>query len=436
MKPSISFLILSFSFLAMATMAIVGNIPYWAWFIPIGVGIMATMALFQGTFLPQRAVSRGMELIHSQDYNNRLVKVGEPNADKIVSLFNSLIDKLRAERLQNREQESLLSLLIEASPMGVVMLDFDGKITLANKSFLKIFGIKNPEELIGNRINEINNDLVPDIVKVPLGKSEIIRRGNFRIYRVYHLNFIQEGFRREFFLLESMTDEIMKAERSAYEKVIRTISHEVNNSMGGLRSVLEMVIDQTEDEDLKGVAESCHRRCESMGNFIREYAEVVKLPDPVLKSTDINKEIDLFLPFLKNMLPENIELAFTSESGSSIVNADMGQLQQVILNIVKNAAESIAESQREDGNKLKRGLIEIKVTKAEGNILLTISNNGIPIDSNISPQLFTPFFTTKPEGKGIGLTLIREVLSRHSSEYSLLTGSDGITRFNIKFNPL
>lgn len=422
MKPSLSFIFLSLSFVALVLMAWAGNIPYWAWFLPIGVGIFSTLIIFQGVYLPQKTVSRGMELIQSQDYNNRLVKVGEPNSDRIVTLFNSLIDKLRSERLQNREQESLLKLLIEASPMGVAMLDFDKHVSMANLSFLKIFGIKDFSEIEGKKFNEIDNDLIPEMIKVPLGKSKIIRKGNFRIYRIYHLNFIQEGFRREFFLIESLTNEIMKAEKAAYEKVIRTISHEVNNTMGGVRSVLEIVADNTLDPEVRKVVESCDCRCERMGNFIRDYAEVVKLPQPVMRSTDLSREINMILPFLQRISRDNIELIYDQKE-PVIINADSGLLQQVILNIVKNAVESIPD----------KGFVKIELSKTDRIVTLIISNNGIPIDEKISQQLFTPFFTTKPEGKGIGLTLTRDVLTRHSAEYSLATGPDGITRFVISF---
>lgn len=423
MRPPFSFVLLSLCFLAFVAMAIIGDIPSWAWFIPIGVGIFATLIIFRGTYLPQSAVTRGMELMKSQDYNNRLVKVGEPSADRIIVLFNSLIDKLRAEKLQNIEKESLLNLLIEASPMGVVMLDFDRRISMVNKSFLKIFGLSKTEEIEGKKINELNHELVTKMIKVPLGKSEIIRKNNFKIFRVYHLNFLQEGFKREFYLLESMTDEIMKAEKASYEKVIRTISHEVNNTMGGVRSVLEIIGDSTEDEEIKKVVESCDRRCENMGNFIREYSEVVKIPTPVLKPLDLNQEIEKMLPFLQHILPEKVNLVYHPKQDSVKISGDSALLQQVILNIVKNAVESIEED----------GFVEIEVSENNNRKILVISNNGSPIDHTISTQLFTPFFTTKPEGKGIGLTLVREVLTNHSADYSLSTDSDGVTRFVIAF---
>lgn len=424
MKQIVIFIVLTLSFIAIVILAIIGNMPSWSYFIPAGIGALTLIALFRGLILPARTVSYGLDLIKAQDYNNRLIKVGEPTADHIVTLFNSLIDKLRAERLLNREQESLLKLLIDASPMGVIMLDFNNKVVLVNSSFLKICNFKSAGQIIGKDIREdLREEIISEMLKVNLGDSKIIRKGNFKIYKCYHLNFIQEGFKREFYLLESLTDEIMKAERSAYEKVIRTISHEVNNSIGGVRTVLEIAGNEIVDPEMKKVIESCDNRCEKMCNFIRDYAEVVKLPEPCKKKIDLSSEISEMIPFLRQIIPERIELNFIPATDSNKIEADMVQLQQVVLNIVKNAAESIPGS----------GIIEIRINNKKEGVKLEISNNGEPICEDIASQLFTPFFTSKPRGKGIGLTFVREVLNRHKADYTLYTDKDGITRFNIIF---
>lgn len=105
-----------------------------------GISLVVSGLLLWSVILPGERVSRGMELLRAQDFNNRLTKVGQYDADRIVTLFNSMIDKLRNERLRNMERESFLNLLIDASPMGVVMLDFDGRISMVNSSFLEDCG--------------------------------------------------------------------------------------------------------------------------------------------------------------------------------------------------------------------------------------------------------------------------------------------------------
>ncbi len=398
-------------------------------YISMGVESLLLLLLFTSVLKPAQTVRHGMDLISAQDFNNRLVNVGEPETDRIVKLFNTMIDKLRNERLNNMERESFLQLLIEASPMGVVMLDFDGKISLVNQSFLKITGIESEEAVVGREIATLPSDLAQRMGEVALGVREIIRRGDVRCYRCYHLSFVQSGFQRHFYLLESLTEELMKAERGAYEKVIRIISHEVNNTMGGVKSVLDMLHDLTDSDDVAEVIESCDNRCDQMTRFISSYADVVRVPEPVKEANDLNSVVEDMIPFLHGMMPPGVKLDYVSSDSPLMVEVDVALIQQVIVNIVKNAIESIPTG----SDPSREGHVGILTYKREGRSVLEINNNGEPISDAVAAQLFSPFFTTKREGRGIGLTLINEILNRHGALYSLKTYPDGLTRFVIQF---
>lgn len=298
MKSGLLFSLLAVSIPATAVLLLF--LPHdrmWWAYVALAVSLLLLLLLWRSVIMPAAVARRGMELISSQDFNNRLISVGEHNADNVVALFNSLIDKLRGERLRNIEQEGFLRSLIEASPMGVMILDFDGKVNLINDSMLRITGIPDGDAAIGRRIASLPTDMASKMAEVPLGKNVIIRRGDVRRYRCWHLSFVQTGFQRHFYLLESLTEEMMKAEREAYEKVIRIISHEVNNTMGGVKSVLELLHDSVDEQDVKEVVESCDDRCEMLCSFIRAYADVVKVPEPVCRRVDLDKELTAMLRF-------------------------------------------------------------------------------------------------------------------------------------------
>lgn len=388
------------------------------------LSVVFLFLLYRSVVKPRQTTMRGMELIASQDFNNRLSKVGETDSDKIVALFNSMIDKLRNERLKNIEQDGLLRLLIDASPMGVAMLDFNGRIDMVNRSFLKIMGISSESQIIGSEMTSLYSELASHMMEVPLGENRVIRGGDVRTYRCYHLSFIRAGFMRRFYLLESLTEEVMKAERAAYEKVIRVISHEVNNTMGGVRSVLQTLRDVCEDPDIEEVVDSCDDRCVQMCDFISSYADVVKVLAPVMTRVDINEKIRGLLPFLNGLAREGINVYFDSSPEPVDVCIDIALMQQVIVNIFKNAVESISEE----------GFVRIETLLDRQRPVMVISNNGKPMTEDVSKQLFSPFFTTKKEGRGIGLTLVSEILNRHGANYSLRTDKDGITRFRIEFD--
>lgn len=170
------------------------------------------------------------------------------------------------------------------------------------------------------------------------------------------------------------------------------------------------------------VIESCDVRCEQMCGFVSSYADVVRLPDPVKKPHDLNEEIGKLIPFLGLIVKPGVSVDFKPAAGVVTAEIDSELMQQVFVNIVKNASESISH---DNGN------IWIS-TGIEGNSsVIEISNDGDPIDEAVSRQLFRPFFTTKRDGKGIGLTLTSEILNRHGATFRLATTPDGITRFRI-----
>lgn len=388
------------------------------------VAMVGYVILWHTSLRHKRTVTRGLELIASQDFNNRLTHTGIHGPDKIVDLFNTMIDTLRSERTKNLEQENFLQLLTKASPMGVLTLDFDRRVTMANPAFLKITGISEEKDILGKRPEEIKLSLVREMLKTKLGTNAVIRDGDVRTYRCYHLSFIQTGFRREFYLLESLTEEVIKAERAAYEKVIRTISHEINNTMGGVRSVLQTISDTSDDDDTIEVLESCDNRCEEMCAFVSAYADVVRLPEPMLHETDLNDEVSRLLPFLKMTAKEGVDIEFSPSRTPAIAMIDSNMMQQALVNIVKNANESISS---------EGGWIRITVAMESNRQVLEIANNGEPISDEVSRNLFRPFYTTKKEGRGIGLTLTAEILNRHNARFRLWTDSHKTTRFRIIF---
>lgn len=400
-------------------------IPRWGFIPLLGfllLGIISLALLHFSIVRPAKAAQRGMDILAAQDFNTRLRPVGERNANRVVRLFNTMIDRLREERLKNLEQESLLALLIEASPMGVAILDFDGRLSLLNDAFLRFSGSKDDSRFKGRRPEEWLGMLAVHLCRLSQGESAVVNTGDTMRYRCYRLSFIRRGFPVEFFLVESLTEEVREAERSAYEKVIRILSHEVNNTLCGVRSVLGLLADSSSEDDLREAARSCDDRCERLSGFVTSYADVVRLPKPVLKRMDLGEEMSKTIPFLRMILPERVELIAEIPDTPVIIEADMSQLQQAVVNIVKNAGDSIREE----------GYVRLTVS-AEPVATLEIINNGEGISEEVAANMFRPFYTNKPHGRGIGLTLTSEILTRHHARFRLYTSDDGLTRFRIEF---
>ena len=371
---------------------------------------------------PLDAIGNGMDLLNEQDFSSRLKPVGQQESDRIVRVFNKMMDQLKDEKLRIQEQNRFLDLLISASPMGVIILDFDGHITMTNAAALRFLEENDESRIQKKLLSQLDSPLAQEIARIPMGNTHTIRLSDSMIYRCSHLSFMDRGFAHPFILIESLTEEVMRAEKKAYDKVIRMIAHEVNNTVAGITSTLDSVNDvlstMPETEDLREVIAVGSDRCMGMSRFITRFADVVKIPEPQLQSVDLNQLVTGCKSFMESICANRrINIRTNLCEGSAMVSIDPTLFEQVLVNIVKNAAESIGS----DG--------EITITTQTNSI--EIADNGKGINPEDEKKLFSPFFSTKPNGQGIGLTFIREVLVKHGCSFSLRTYPDGYTRFKI-----
>lgn len=183
--------------LAVAVMACaVGNAGT-AWIIGLCVAmVLVTALLARAVFTPLKAVQNGMYLLREQDFASRLRATGQADADKIVELYNTLIDSMRAERLKTLEQDRFLSLVVDASPLGIAICNYDGEIVQTNPAWDKMQSA----------------ELTKAIDAVADGEAATVRVADSLILRISRLWFMDKGFRRRFILVEKLTEEIAAAQ--------------------------------------------------------------------------------------------------------------------------------------------------------------------------------------------------------------------------------
>lgn len=399
---------------------------------------LLTAVAYRKLVIPMRGIANGMDLIRAQDFSSRLAKVGQPEADKIVEMFNTMMLRLRDERLRIREQNHFMDLLISVSPMGIIILDTYGKIMMNNPAAQEFLGMKGRGTIIGMTLEGLTTPLADGLVRLKPGKTETLRLSDSKIYRCSRLSFMDNGYAHPFILIEHLTQEVMKAEKHAYERVIRIISHEVNNSVAGISSMLSTAgavaregdgLSREDADMIAEVAEVSRERCMSMSKFISAYADVVIIPPANCRRVNLNEELMNFHSFLESICrPHGVDLVYDLDDEEIEVMMDSMLFQQALINIVKNSVESITCF--DNGT---NGCVRITTTGGEHRSL-TITDNGNGISSDSQSHLFTPFYSSKPSGQGLGLIFIADVLEKHGCNFNLSTSSeDHLTRFSISF---
>lgn len=397
------------------TAALAAAAPFFLAGTPLYVGEAVLAVLFvlgiivyRRVLLPVMALKHGIDLLQAQDFSSRLAKVGSRDADNIGAVFNRMMDALKNERLRVMERNQFLDMLIEASPMGIVIYDFNGSISDMNSAARSLLD---------------NDELRCATEELQRGEVRTVRLSDTRIYRLSSLTFLDRGFQRPFVLMESLSEEVRKVEKAAYGKVIRQMSHEVNNTVAGVTPVLDTLAAIADDPDLTETVTASSDRLLSLSRFVTNYAEMVKLPAPDLHEVNLTALVESMIPFLESLTAgREIRISTDVERENPVIlRADPVQIEQVIVNIVKNSIESIAGS-------TGSGTVTVRLT-GHG---LEVADNGGGISPEVAENLFTPFFTTKNSGNGIGLMLVSEILHNHGFAFSLRTYADGITRFRIR----
>jgi nitrogen fixation/metabolism regulation signal transduction histidine kinase len=430
--------------------------------VAVEVFLLASLAL--GIVLIGRALQpldyarRFQELLQDQNYSARLQQAPGDELAGIVTLFNGMLDALYQERLKLGEQRGFLDRLLEATPSAVVAFDFDGRISVINASALALLGVRDPQGKLladwaqgrGGFIDEDdaaarkrNLDLLAQLDALPLGESKLLVDTDGRRYRCQRSHFFDRGFARHFLLIEELTEELESSEKATYEKLVRVLAHEVNNTVAATGSVLDSLLyyqpqlEASDSIDFSTAIEAVKRRNASLGEFIDRFTLVVKMPAANPRPTDVAEMAeDILRLYREPCRSRGIVINWVRRDAVPTQAIDRNLMEQALLNIVKNAMEAADATKQEKsaaGAYVHLELAREEVIGGGMRIRLSVLDSGDRLGDVPAGQIFTPFFTTKKGGQGIGLLFVREVLNRHGLPYRLAASGAGETRFDIWF---
>src|SRR5438094_5039231 len=356
---------------------------------------------------PLQTVSNVRAALRERDYTLRARGSNPEDALGLLLLeLNSLGDDLRAQRLGALEATALLRRVMEEIDVAIFAFDSAHALRLVNRSGAALLG-RAPEQLLGRDASSLGLDssLAGDTPRVDTltfpgraGRWEV-RRGTFR----------QGGLPHQLLVLADVSRALSDEERQAWKRLIRVLSHELNNSLAPIKSIadslLALIIREPappdRSEDLRKGLGVIASRSESLSRLMAAYARLARLPPPRLESIAIQD-------WVRRVVALETRRPVTIRPGPNVaIQADGGQPDQLLSNLVRNAVDATLDA----------GAVEVGWETRNGQLEVWVRDEGAGLAD--TANLFVPFYTTKPDGSGIGLALSRQIAEAHGGAVTL-----------------
>ncbi|HKJ91909.1 MAG TPA: ATP-binding protein [Longimicrobiales bacterium] len=372
-----------------------------------GAWLGAAVVLRAWVVRPLQTLSNLLGALREGDFSIRARNARVDDALGLAMLeVNTLGATLREQRLGAVEASTLLRKVMEEIDVAVFAFDGQGRLQLVNRAGERLLA-RPGERMLGRSAAELNiagwlAGPTPRTMDSPTpggGRWEL-RRTTFR----------QEGLRHHLVVLSDLSRALREEERQAWKRIIRVLGHEINNSLAPIMSLsdsLQQLLarephDPESDDDLRQGLSIISTRAEALRRFMASYARMARLPPPELESVDVRG-------WVHRIAELETRLAVTVNDGPDLtVQADGDQLEQLLINLVTNAVDAAIET---------GGGVQVSWRARNGTLELLVEDEGPGIES--PANLFVPFYTTKPDGTGIGLALSRQIAEAHGGTLSL-----------------
>ncbi|WP_444921103.1 sensor histidine kinase [Microbulbifer sp. CnH-101-G] len=391
------------------------SMPSWA--LGLILGIFVNITLIRWVLRPLtttlNSLQGGLLNFRDGDFSISLVPPRDTELSQITNLYNEIGEHLRRERAHIYQRELLLDTVIQSSPQALILVDQSDHIIYSNSSAKKLLNRGKPiqglllQQLLPNSPGEIANA----IEKWENGLFNFTDSHGTHSMHIGNSTFVLNAHKHRLIVLREMTKELTRAEVEVWKKVIRLISHELNNSLAPISSLAhsgKMLIAKPDKATaLEKVFDIIAERCKHLTEFTQGYASFAKLPPPSCEQVNWRELTERIAPLqefiLKGELPERPGYF------------DPVQIEQALLNLIKNSRE--AGSNSED--------IELSIRTDGLGQQLVIADRGCGMSEKVLQQALLPFFSTKEQGVGLGLALCREIVDAHGGRIQLMNRSGG-----------
>lgn len=376
------------------------------------------------------------EAVKYRDFTRRFVVKSEKTAEgKLYSAFNQINDVYKNISIDQALQHQYLNKVINMLDTAIIFYDADsGKVIWLNDAFKDLFQVPHLGNISG--MEKRHPELYQKTMQLKVGKHQMetahSSKGKIKLLMQSSGFDTQDGSFR-IIVYQNINEAIDETETRAWHKLLRVLTHEIMNSIGPISSLAETLHDRLEHwegeqeiDDLKLGIFTIKRRSEGLLQFAKSYRLINKVDQPQFSEILVIQLFENIYQLLEpTLIQKNIDVDIIIKNTRMILRADLNLLEQVIINLLLNAIEAVKE--------VEEPYISLSAIETRDIIQLKIQDNGGGMSPEIQEQIFTPFFTTKKTGTGVGLTLSKQIMLMHGGNISVDSKEGEGSTFTLQF---
>ncbi|RJX30491.1 MAG: ATP-binding protein [Desulfurivibrio sp.] len=411
---------------------------------PLIVGLTAAAqaaSLYRYVEKSNRELARFLESIKYSDFSQSFTSPVKGAAfQELGEAFSGVIKEFQRARSEKEEQYRYLQTVVQHVGIGLLAYRDNGDIELINGAAKRLLGEAQLTNL--RQLGGLSADLEQKLREIQTGEKaqiKLIRNDSLQQLSIYATKF---RLRQESYTLVSLQNiqpELEEKEMEAWQNLIRVLTHEIMNSITPIASLAStansLLVEKLAREpvpdgtlcDVGEAVKTIERRSRNLMNFVDDYRRLTRIPKPNFEIVPVRELLERIMNLMKEPLDSRkIHCSLQVDPSTLELTADPALIEQVLINLSKNAVEALAETE------LPRITLRA-VTDEHGNPVIQVTDNGPGLNAEVLEKIFIPFFTTKPDGSGIGLSLSRQIMRLHGGTLSVVSRPHEETIFTLRF---
>ncbi len=392
----------------------------------VGLLILGIQVYYLGKYLFRinRILVSFIDTVGSVEATELQLVPGGSLLSSLEMRLNQLKTEVTRSRIDQQKQKGLLDIVVDAMDTGLICINENKEVVISNKAAASLL----QDRMVGtfSELERLNPELAHTLTHLSLNSSRMAALPQFKA-SVRSKKFALEQQEYILYSIQNIQREVDTQETESWQKLIRVLTHEIMNSLGPVLSLsksLRKSVHQSQ-KILSGL-ETIENTGEGLVQFIKEYRKLSTFPLPEKKYMSVPMLLDQVRSLYEERFREcHIQFEVVAADREMKLFADPHQIEQILINLIQNAAESLEN--------VSNGVIRISASMSGNRVELKVEDNGPGISREIRDQIFVPFFSTKPGGTGIGLSLSRQIMNNHEGTIRFSSIPDEKTVFTLCF---